>query len=262
MTTLHDSIEPATFSEALRAATWRDHEEAETSAYMTALLAGELDRSGYAALVAQHWFIYQVLEEAAAAMADDPVARPFLFPELVRLPALEEDLDVLVGDGWREGIRALPSTAAYCNRMREVCLDSPGALVAHHYTRYLGDLSGGQHIGRVVARVYDLPGPGASFYRFEGIPDPRASVTATARSSTPPRGPATSATPSSTRSASPTTSTPPSSATSTPPSPDPAPLPGRSSAPAHPDDAPPHRNGAPVPRPGDAHPRCAHVPSG
>ena len=51
----------------------------------------------------------------------------------------------------------------------------PGGFVAHHYTRYLGDLSGGQHIGRVVARHYGLtPDHGGRFSRFESISDPSA----------------------------------------------------------------------------------------
>lgn len=38
--------------------------------------------------------------------------------------------------------------------------------MAHHYTRYLGDLSGGQAIGRVLDRAFDLQGDGLSFYQF------------------------------------------------------------------------------------------------
>ncbi|GAA1828589.1 biliverdin-producing heme oxygenase [Actinomadura chokoriensis] len=36
--------------------------------------------------------------------------------------------------------------------MREVCFDWP----AHHYTRYLGDLSGGQVIGARIVRGYRI----------------------------------------------------------------------------------------------------------
>ena len=46
--------------------------------------------------------------------------------------------------------------------------------MAHHYTRYLGDLSGGQAIGRVLARAYELEQPeGVRFYDFEDIPKPK-----------------------------------------------------------------------------------------
>ncbi len=51
---------------------------------------------------------------------------------------------------------------------------SPVHFIAHHYVRYLGDLSGGQMIGKKLSTVYGLGEAGTSFYRFEQIPDPRA----------------------------------------------------------------------------------------
>ena len=36
--------------------------------------------TAYADLAAQHWFIYETLEQAAQAMADDPVAGDFVLP--------------------------------------------------------------------------------------------------------------------------------------------------------------------------------------
>jgi heme oxygenase len=42
-------------------------------------------------------------------------------------------------------------------------------LIAHHYTRYLGDLSGGQAIAALVAKHYGATQDQLSFYRFEGI---------------------------------------------------------------------------------------------
>jgi heme oxygenase len=45
--------------------------------------------------------------------------------------------------------------------------------VAHHYTRYLGDLSGGRAIGRVLARTFDLDHDGLAFYAFVDVPKPK-----------------------------------------------------------------------------------------
>lgn len=44
-------------------------------------------------------------------------------------------------------------------------------LVAHCYTRYMGDLSGGQILKKVAQRALKLPstGEGINFYQFEGI---------------------------------------------------------------------------------------------
>ena len=41
-----------------------------------------------------------------------------------------------------------------------------GALLAHHYTRYLGDLSGGRVIRRALDRAFNLSGVGLAFYDF------------------------------------------------------------------------------------------------
>ena len=44
--------------------------------------------------------------------------------------------------------------------------------MAHHYTRYLGDLSGGQFLGPAIARSYGLQGDGHRFFVFEGVKPP------------------------------------------------------------------------------------------
>jgi heme oxygenase len=168
--------QPPPFSVALRSATWNAHASAEHSAYMEALLAGRLTRDGYAELLVQQHAVYAVLEEAAAKLAQDALAARFIAPELTRLPALEADLAFLLGAGWRARA-ATPNaaTTTYVERLREVCFDWPGGFVAHHYTRYLGDLSGGQVIGRLVARTYGLEdGRGVAFYDFPGIGKPKA----------------------------------------------------------------------------------------
>lgn len=176
MTVLDDPSTPAPrFSEALRSATWADHQRAERSPYVQALLGGELDLGGYAAMVDQHWHIYRVLEAAADTMRTDPVAGAFVDDRLTRLGYLEADLIALRGPRWRDVSDPLPATVAYCERLQEVCVEWPGGFVAHHYTRYLGDLSGGQFIGRFVQQHFGFgEGAGAGFYQFEGIDDAAA----------------------------------------------------------------------------------------
>ena len=160
------------FSEALRSATTDDHEAAAVSNYMNELLEGKLSRDEYGEMVAQHYFAYVVLEAAAEAMRDDPVAGPFVMDALTRVPALRADLEFLYGADWETRVAPSASTEEYCERMRAVCFSQPEAFIAHHYTRYMGDLSGGQMIARVVRRTYELDrGQGAAFYEFEDIDD-------------------------------------------------------------------------------------------
>lgn len=168
MTIAGDTTSPEVqFSDEIRNASWNSHEQAEQSPFMSALLGGTLEPNRYAQLAVQHYFIYDVLEQASASMAGDPFADPFVKPELTRIPALERDLVALLGAGWKDEIVPADATRAYCDRMREVCFDSPGSFVAHHYVRYMGDVSGGQHIRRVLQKTYGLDVTnGAAFYVF------------------------------------------------------------------------------------------------
>ena len=73
------------------------------------------------------------------------------------MPALEADLRHLIGADWRERIAPVPSTSAYAARILEAAEEGWAAgVIAHHYTRYLGDLSGGQMIARRVAKQHGL----------------------------------------------------------------------------------------------------------
>ncbi|MCC5574804.1 biliverdin-producing heme oxygenase [Microtetraspora sp. AC03309] len=160
-----------TFADQLKNATWNDHEEAERTAYLDALMGGRVSREGYADMVAQHYYAYVALEEAGRALADDPVAGPFVSRELERVPSLEVDLEELYGTNWRDAITPSKPTLTYVARINQIA-DWPGGFIAHHYTRYLGDLSGGQVIRKLVERAYNFEtSAGVAFYLFPDIPD-------------------------------------------------------------------------------------------
>ncbi|NUR02370.1 MAG: biliverdin-producing heme oxygenase [Streptomyces sp.] len=164
------------FSTAIRTASHDQHTEAETSTFMSDLLGGRLGVEAYARYTEQLWFVYEALETEAERLASDPVAGPFIRPELFRLAALERDLAHLRGAGWRTGLSALPATEAYAARVRECAVQWPAGYVAHHYTRYLGDLSGGQIIRDRAEKTWGFArkGDGVRFYVFEGIVNPAA----------------------------------------------------------------------------------------
>ncbi|MFE9496200.1 heme oxygenase (biliverdin-producing) [Streptomyces collinus] len=164
------------FSTVIRTASHEQHVEAETSTFMSDLLGGRLGVAAFARYTEQLWFVYEALESTAGRLAADPVAGPFLRPELLRLPALERDLAHLRGPGWRSTLSALPATRAYADRVRECAEDWPGGYVAHHYTRYLGDLSGGQVVRDRAERTWGFArkGDGVRFYVFEDIANPAA----------------------------------------------------------------------------------------
>ena len=70
----------------------------------------------------------------------------------------------------------LPATVRYAERIAQVAADWPAGYVAHHYTRYLGDLSGGQVIRGIAERAWGFArkGDGVRFYVFEDITNPAA----------------------------------------------------------------------------------------
>lgn len=164
------------FSTVIRTASRAQHQEAETSTFMSALLGGRLGVDAYARYTEQLWFVYDALESGAERLASDALAGPFIRPELFRLPALERDLAHLRGPAWRAGLSALPATREYAERVRECAEQWPGGYIAHHYTRYLGDLSGGQIIRDKAERTWGFAkkGDGVRFYVFDGIDNPAA----------------------------------------------------------------------------------------
>lgn len=164
--------ETISFSTALRERSRTAHSGSEHAGFMDDLMRGNGTREDYVALVAQHWFIYEALEGAEARMKESPIAAPFLSDKLTRLPALEADLEFLIGSDWRSQIAPLPTTVRYVDRIREVGATWPGGFVAHHYTRYLGDLSGGLFIGKLMARQFGFDTNGIGFYIFAEIGDP------------------------------------------------------------------------------------------
>lgn len=164
------------FSTVIRVASHEQHTEAETSTFMSDLLGGRLGVEAYARYTEQLWFVYRALEDAAESLKDDPVAGPFIQPELMRVAEIERDLAHLVGPDWRESVVALPATRAYADRVAECAAQWPGGYVAHHYTRYLGDLSGGQIIRDKAERTwgFERKGDGVRFYVFADISNPAA----------------------------------------------------------------------------------------
>jgi len=167
--TQHVPGDPLTLSARLREGTREVHGKAESTSFVSRLMAGELDRAAYADFAAQHYPIYLALEAASAAQRDDERGATLVFDELTRTPSLEADLEFLFGADWRTQIDILPETEAYAAHVREVGSDL-GAYAAHAYTRYLGDLSGGQIIKRMIQRHYGFGEEGVAFYTFQEIP--------------------------------------------------------------------------------------------
>ncbi|MCS4490767.1 biliverdin-producing heme oxygenase [Corynebacterium sp. ES2794-CONJ1] len=160
----------APLSAELKSSTAAAHEQAEHSSYMDDLIGGNLNQAAFIALQQQAYLFYQALEEATDAIRESGFAGALLDPVLNRTDKLAKDLEVLTGATWKSQIRPLPATNEYIARLHDIrdTLDGP-RLVAHHYVRYLGDLSGGQVIARMMSRQYNIGHEALTFYAFPEI---------------------------------------------------------------------------------------------
>lgn len=168
------SVTDATqFSARLRSVTQEDHHAAESSDFITTLMGGERSARDYMLLIAQYHYIYGALEEEVRVLAADPELREIFDATLERSGQIAKDLDVLLpAHGLKEIPAALPATEAYVAAIRASAAE-PARLVAHHYLRYLGDLSGGLAIGKLVSRHYSIPDEALNMWKFEAIDKPK-----------------------------------------------------------------------------------------
>ncbi len=162
---------------ALRTETSSAHEDAEGSAFVEQLMGGLACRPAFVALVAQQLVIYRALEDVLwGEYAEHPLVAPVLDHRLDRVAALEQDMAYFAGDDVDGQLAAgeihlVPAAASYAATLRTE--HTPEAMLAHHYVRYLGDLSGGQIIARMVQRHYGVDPAGLNFYHFAEIPKPK-----------------------------------------------------------------------------------------
>ena len=169
---LVDETAGAPLSALMREGSRVQHAAAETSSFMGELLAGRVNEKGYADYLLRLRKVYVALESVGRDLAaTDAIAAAVHDVALERLAAIDADLAV-----WAPGVDtdAVDSAAAdaYAARI-EASRAWGGLYAAHHYTRYLGDLSGGQAIGRLLDRFFELGGDGVDFYEFAEIPKPK-----------------------------------------------------------------------------------------
>lgn len=155
----------------LRDGTKHSHTSAENTAFMKCFLKGIVEREPFRKLIANLYLVYSTLEAELQRYADHPVVGPIYFPVLNRKANLEKDLAFYYGDNWQEQVVPLEAGRVYVERIREVANTDPALLVAHAYTRYMGDLSGGQSLKNIVRSALSLPPDrGTGLHDFEQIP--------------------------------------------------------------------------------------------
>tara|TARA_B100001778_G_C18395832_1_gene541940 strand:+ start:75 stop:758 length:684 start_codon:yes stop_codon:yes gene_type:complete len=163
------------FATQIKEGTKKSHSAAENTSFVASFLRGVVSKESYKKLVSDLYFVYSAMEEEVDNLKDHPVIGNLQLSDLNRKNSLEMDLRFYYGPIWRSLIKPSEACERYVNRIREVAKNEPELLVGHHYTRYLGDLSGGQILKGIAKKAMELgDGQGLKFYDFERIEDAKA----------------------------------------------------------------------------------------
>ncbi|KAL8175259.1 UNVERIFIED_CONTAM: Heme oxygenase 2 [Gekko kuhli] len=171
-----DIVSPTDLSELLKEGTKESHDQAENTQFVKDFLKGKIKRELFKLGTVALFYTYSALEEEMERNKDHPAFAPLYFPlELHRKESLEKDLEYFYGEGWRGKVQCSEVAQRYVDRIHHVGQHEPELLAAHAYTRYMGDLSGGQVLKKVAQRSLKLPatGEGVQFYVFEHIANPQ-----------------------------------------------------------------------------------------
>lgn len=159
----------------LRVGTKKAHTMAENVGFVKCFLKGVVEKSSYRKLVANFYYVYSAMEEEMEKHSQHPIVSKINFSQLNRKHSLEQDLSYYYGANWRDQIKLSAAGEAYVQRIREISATEPELLIAHSYTRYLGDLSGGQILKNIAVTAMNLnEGEGTAFYEFADITDEKA----------------------------------------------------------------------------------------
>jgi len=159
-----------TFHERIKLQSDPAHRAAEQAPFIDQLMGGVLTTSAYLDYLKTFLPIYQRMEELFREREKEGVLAYFDHRALDRANYIASDIKVLEDS---QDVKPSHSTFSSISRYLEsLTMDLTDVqLLAHHYIRYLGDLSGGQAISRLVARHYQVPKSALNFYNFDTLGD-------------------------------------------------------------------------------------------
>ncbi|KGG50027.1 heme oxygenase 1 [Mitosporidium daphniae] len=166
-------------AEELKIGTTEVHERVERLPVVNCILKADpnaFPQEIYLRLLVSFYHIYGALELALNENSEDQFLGKIYFPtELHRKEALLKDINFYCNRLHIPADEVLsiitPSTRTYIARIEKCKNTDPKLLIAIAYTRYLGDLSGGQIMSRKITKMYalDPQSGGVSFYQFPNL---------------------------------------------------------------------------------------------
>ncbi len=140
---------------SLKELTYEHHRNAERQKFVKTLMGGSIPPKVYAEFLYNQYVAYNILE--VCAMAEGVLND---LPDIRRAPKILEDFQELWGKD-AEPPKPKPSIQKYVDHIMSIKED-PEKLMAHIYTRHMGDLSGGQMIKKRIpgeGRLYMFTDP-------------------------------------------------------------------------------------------------------
>lgn len=140
---------------SLKELTYDHHRNAERQKFVKTLMGGNIEPKVYAEFLYNQYVAYNILE--VCAMAEGVLND---LPDIRRAPKILEDFQELWGKD-AEPPKPKPSIQKYVDHIMSIKED-PEKLMAHIYTRHMGDLSGGQMIKKRIpgeGRLYMFTDP-------------------------------------------------------------------------------------------------------
>uniref|UniRef100_A0A8C9QD31 heme oxygenase (biliverdin-producing) n=1 Tax=Spermophilus dauricus TaxID=99837 RepID=A0A8C9QD31_SPEDA len=141
-----------------------------TIEFVKDFLKGNIKKELFKLATTALYFTYSALGEEMDRHKDHPAFAHLYFPtELHRKEALTKDMEYFFGENWEELVKCSEAAQKYVERIHYIGQNEPELLVAHAYTHYMGDLSGGQVLKKVAQPALKLPstGEGTQFYLFK-----------------------------------------------------------------------------------------------
>jgi heme oxygenase (biliverdin-producing, ferredoxin) len=158
-----------TLSKQIREGTKKSHTMAENTGFITCFLKGVVEKKSYVKLLSDLYHVYSAMEAEFVRHKDHLILSKIYFPELFRKESIEKDLEYYLGSEWKEKVTQTNSCKEYVNKIKEVSEVFPELLIAHHYTRYIGDLSGGQVLKGIAQTALNVDDSAMNFYIFKDI---------------------------------------------------------------------------------------------
>jgi heme oxygenase len=157
------------FVDKMKKETWKEHEDSKESPFAKGIMGGELGVRGFVEWQRALYPIYDLLEEILKENHNDPVLHVFDHRKLDRTKKIYNDLASLGADPIKDKTK-LESIPPYLEAIKKASA-SPQRLMAYHYTRYLGDINGGQVIAMRMEKVYGIDKTSLSCYDFSQLGD-------------------------------------------------------------------------------------------